>query len=106
MSVQRIKRNDEVMVIAGAHAGRHGKVVRVDRRRGRALVEGINLVRKTFKKSQQDPEGDIKSIEAPMDLSNLQPYDEESKRGVRVRRERDGDGHGIRKAVGSGRELA
>lgn len=94
------------MVIAGAHAGRHGKVTQVDYRRGRAFVEGLNLVKKTFKKSQQDPEGDIKSIEAPIDLSNLQPYDTEGKKGVRIRRERGPDGQGVRKAVGSGHELA
>ncbi len=100
MSVARIKRNDEVVAISGAFAGQRGKVLKVDLRRGRALVEGLNVVKKTMRRSQEYPEGAIIEREAPIALSKLMPYDAQSRKGVRISRVRDGE-RTVRKARGS-----
>lgn len=80
-----------VIAMRGVSSGKTGKVLLVDQVKGRALVEGLNLVKKTVKKSQDNPQGGIKDIEAPIAVSNIRPYCPECKRGVRVRRRMDGD---------------
>lgn len=91
MSICRIKKNDEVVVTKGADAGKTGKVLRVDRETGRAIVEGVNIRRCTIKRSEQHPQGGLVDREAGIALSNLMPYDPESKKGVRVIRVKDGN---------------
>lgn len=68
-----IKRGDIVRAIAGedASSGKSGKVLFVDRRKQRAIVEGFNLVKKHMRKTQDNPEGGIVEIEAPIHISNL-----------------------------------
>lgn len=67
----KIRRGDTVRVIAGDEKGRQGKVLAVDRATGRALIEGLNLVRRHLRKSQEHPRGAIAQKEAPIALSNL-----------------------------------
>ncbi len=101
MSIQRIKVKDTVIVIAGEGSGKVGTVLRIDRARGRAIVEGVNLVKKTVRRSTEKPEGDILEKEAPVALSNLMPYEPKLKKGVRISRIRE-DGQPVRVAKGSG----
>ena len=91
MSIKRIKKGDDVVAISGVSAGRTGKVLFVDSEKGRAIVEGINLKKKTVRRSQDNPQGGIIDQEAPIALSNLMPYDPQAKKGVRVSRAKDGD---------------
>jgi large subunit ribosomal protein L24 len=58
-------------VIAGEAKGQRGRIMRVDRERGRAIVEGLNLVKRHLRKSPDRPQGGIVEIEAPIALSNL-----------------------------------
>ena len=104
MSVTRIKRGDMVFARSGSCAGQHGKVIRIDWRKQCAWVEGLNLVKKTFRRSQDYPEGAILDREAPIAISNLMPYDEKAKRGVRIARIRTGK-QTERRAKGSGHVL-
>lgn len=104
MSLARIKSGDIVVAVSGASAGRQGKVLRIDRGRQRAWVEGLNLVKKTIRRSQDYPQGDIVDREASIALSNLMPYDEKAKRGVRINRVRNAD-RSERRAKGSGHVL-
>lgn len=101
MSVATIKKNDTVLATRGVSAGKTGKVLWVDRTKGRALVEGLHLVKKAVKKSQDNPQGGYASKEAPIALASLRPYCPECKRGVRVRRRLDGDRR-VRVCAGSG----
>ena len=101
MSVSRIKKDDIVIVNAGSSAGKTGKVLAIDSKKQRAVVEGLNLVKKTLRKSQQFPEGKILDIPAPIHMSNLMPYDPKAKKGVRISRVRE-DGKSVRVAKGSG----
>ncbi|MBT3194675.1 MAG: 50S ribosomal protein L24 [Verrucomicrobia bacterium] len=86
-----MKKGDDVVAISGVSAGRTGKVLFVDSEKGRAIVEGINLKKKTVRRSQDNPQGGIIDQEAPIALSNLMPYDPQAKKGVRVSRAKDGD---------------
>ena len=69
----KIKSGDTVQVIAGDHKGEKGKVLKVDREKNRAIVEGVNLVSKHTKPSAQNPQGGIIKKEAPIHISNLSP---------------------------------
>jgi len=73
-----------------------GKVLQVLPAQGRALVEGLNLIKKTLRKTQDNPQGAIAEKEAPLALSNLLLYCPECKRGVKTSRSREG-GRSVRK---------
>lgn len=68
---KKIKKQDTVEVISGKNKGKSGKVIEVDREKGRVLIEGINLVRKTLRKSKENPNGGIRDIEAFLNISNV-----------------------------------
>ncbi len=67
-----IKANDNVKVISGEDRGVTGKVLRVDRKKGKLVVEGVNRVYKHVKRSQKNPQGGRLSKEMPINLSNVQ----------------------------------
>jgi large subunit ribosomal protein L24 len=70
MSV-KIKTGDTVKVIAGAEKDKEGKVLSVDRKKNRVIVEGVNIITKHAKPSMQNQQGGIVNKEAPIDLSNV-----------------------------------
>ena len=72
--MQKIKKNDIVYVLAGKDKGKTGKVFRVMSKDNRALVEGVNYVKKHARKTKQDQQGGIVQKESPIHLSNLAPY--------------------------------
>ena len=67
---QAIKRDQEVVVISGAHKGKRGKVLEV-KAGEKVLVEGVNLVTKYERKTQENPEGGSVEKEAPIHYSNV-----------------------------------
>ncbi len=69
--MKKIKKNDTVFVLTGKDKGKTGRVFRVYPANERALVEGINYVKKHVRKSQQDQKGGIIQKEMPIHLSNL-----------------------------------
>lgn len=66
-----IRVNDTVEVIAGDDRGTQGKVLRVDRRAGKVVVEQVNRVYKHVRRSQKNPQGGRLSLEMPISLSNV-----------------------------------
>ena len=70
MSV-KIKKGDTVKVIAGKDKDKEGKVLSVDQKKNRVLVEGVNMVKKHEKPSGRNQQGGIITREAPIDLSNV-----------------------------------
>ena len=80
----RIRKNDIVHVISGKDKGKSGKVMKIFPKAERALVENINIVKKTRRKTQQDQKGGIVSIEAPIHLSNLMLIDKQSNEPSRI----------------------
>ena len=67
----KVKTDDNVIVIAGEHKGSQGKVVTVIRDQNKAIVKGVNLIKKHSKPSAQNPQGGIIEKEAPIHISNL-----------------------------------
>jgi len=87
----KIKTGDTVKIVAGDHKGTEGKVLRVDREKNKAIVEGANMVSKHEKPSATNPQGGIVQKEAPIHISNLSLIDPKSGDATRVGYElRDG----------------
>ncbi len=76
----KIKTGDTVKVIAGDEKGKEGKVLRVDREKNRAIIEGVNLVKKHTKPNAQKPQGGIVEKEASIHISNLALIDPKTKK--------------------------
>lgn len=66
-----IKKNDQVVVIAGSHKGKSGKVLEILAAKNRAVVEGVAMIKKHLKKSQENPQGKIAEREGSIHISNL-----------------------------------
>ena len=71
MATSKIKKDDLVQVITGKDKGKTGKVLSVDTKNNKVLVEGVNMVSKHSKPSMTNQHGGIIEMEAPIDLSNV-----------------------------------
>jgi len=67
----KLKKDDTVKVIAGKDKGKTGKVLKVNREKGRVIVQGLNMVKKSMKPKSQNDKGGIIDIEAALDASNV-----------------------------------
>ena len=106
MSVKlHIKKGDTVCVIAGDSKGQQGKVLKVEVSKQRAIVEGVNLVKKATKPNANNPQGCIVEQEAPIHISNLQVLDPQSGKPTRVGRRVNAEGKLVRFAKKSGEEI-
>lgn len=68
---QDLKINDKVLVISGDNKGKEAKIVKIDRKAGKAMLEGIGMVERHMKKSYLNPAGGKKTIHVGIDMSNL-----------------------------------
>jgi len=66
-----IKRGDQVVVISGSHKGKSGKVLEIRPAKQRAVVEGVAMIKRHLKKSQENPQGKIAEREGSIHVSNL-----------------------------------
>jgi large subunit ribosomal protein L24 len=66
-----VKKGDEVKVISGNHQGASGKVLQVLPKKQQVLIEGVRLIKKTQRKSQDSPNGAIITREGPIHISNV-----------------------------------
>ncbi len=80
----RIKRGDRVVIITGKDKGAEGKVLLVDRKRQRVIVEGRNMVTRHTKQNAQNPQGGLVKKESPIHVSNVALYDVVSNKAERV----------------------
>jgi large subunit ribosomal protein L24 len=101
MASLKIKKGDHVIVLAGRDKGKHGEVVQVIPKENRAVVRGVNVVRRHTKQTQQT-QGGIISKEAPIDLSNLALEDPKDGKPTRVGFKLLDDGSKVRVAKRSG----
>lgn len=81
----RIRKNDEVIVLAGKDKGKTGKVLEVRPKQDRVVVEGVNIVKRHVKPRPPSQPGGVIERPAAMHLSNVAPVDPEDKRATRVR---------------------
>ncbi|PHQ60546.1 MAG: 50S ribosomal protein L24 [Robiginitomaculum sp.] len=104
----KIKKGDYVQVISGSlknGKGKKGEVLRVFTNENRVLVAGINMVKRHVKPSQADPEGGIKTFEAPIAISNVAHLDPKDGKPTRVGFKTLKDGKKVRVAKRSGEEI-
>ena len=104
MSKLHIKKGDTVKVLSGADNGKTGKITSVDREKGRAFVEGVNLVSKHTKPSATNPQGGIVKREASVHISNLMVIDSKGQ-ASRIGRKLNKDGKLVRYSKKSGEVL-
>lgn len=95
MAKFHIKKGDTVKVLAGEYKGQTGKVIEMLGDKNKALVEGINVVKKHEKPSASNPQGGIIEKEAPIHLSNLM-YVDASGNASRIGRKEDENGKLVR----------
>ena len=104
MSAAKIKKGDQVIVLAGRDKGKKGEVFQVMPREQRALVRGVNMVRRHQRQTAQQ-EGGILSKEASIHLSNLAHEDPKDGKPTRVGFKVLSDGRKVRVAKRSGEQI-
>ena len=104
MAKFHIKKGDNVIVIAGDDKGAKGRVLQVIVKKGRAVVEGVNIIKKASKPTANHPQGGIIEMEAPINISNLALIDPKSGKPTRVGY-RFEDGKKVRYSKKSGEEI-
>ncbi|MFA5853160.1 MAG: 50S ribosomal protein L24 [Spirochaetales bacterium] len=67
----KLRKEDLVQVITGKDKGKQGKILRIDREKGKVIVAGVNMVKKAMKKKNQQDRGGIAEIEAALHISNV-----------------------------------
>ena len=100
-----IKKGDTVAVIAGEDRGKQGRVLSVDAAKNRAIVEGVNIVKKSTKPSAKHPQGGIIEMEAPINLSNINLVDPKTGKPTRVGVRVNDKGEKVRYSKKSGEEI-
>ena len=105
MSKLHIKKGDNVYVNSGEDRGKQGRVLSVDVKKQRAIVEGLNMVSKAMRPNAQHPNGGIVKMEAPIHVSNLNLVDPKTGKPTRVGHKVNAEGKKVRVAKKSGEEI-
>ncbi|MRI62907.1 50S ribosomal protein L24 [Ornithobacterium rhinotracheale] len=100
----KIKKGDQVVVLSGSDKGKKGEVLEVRPKDNKAIVQGVNMIKKHTKPSAQNPQGGILETEAPIQISNLAIVDPETGKATRVGFRMEGDKK-VRFAKKSGKTL-
>ena len=107
----KIRRDDRVQVIAGKDSGKQGRVLRVDPKKSKVFVEGLNIIKRhqrprSLKDTQRGGQvGGVIEKEGPIHISNVMVVDPRDNKPTRVRVERSEDGRRERVALLSGQKL-
>ena len=100
----KLKKNDTVVIIAGKDKGKTGKIVKIDHKRERVIVQGANMVKKAMRKTNAQDKGGIMEIEAPIHVSNLM-YLTSKGEATRIGYKFDENGNKVRFAKKTGEEI-
>lgn len=101
----RLKKGDTVMVRAGKYKGKTGKVLATHPNENKVTVEGVNIVKKHVKPSQQNPQGAIVEITKPIWVSKVGIVEPNSKRPSRIGYKVDNEGNKSRVYTSTGKEI-
>ena len=80
----KILKGDKVKVITGKYKGTIGEVTQVFPKKELVVVEGVNMIKKSLKPTQANPDGGIIEKEAPIHVSNVMAYDSKAKKAARI----------------------
>ncbi|TXC73311.1 50S ribosomal protein L24 [Sphingorhabdus soli] len=105
MATAKIRKGDNVIVLSGKDKGRTGEVTRVLPKDGKLVVDGLNVITRHRKPTQENPQGGIERVPAPMAISKVAIADPKTGKPTRVRIETK-DGKRIRVAVKSGETIS
>ncbi|MCH3907948.1 MAG: 50S ribosomal protein L24 [Sphaerochaeta sp.] len=97
----RLKKNDTVKVISGKDKGKTGRILSIDHDKERVVVQGVNMVKKTMKKKNQQDKGGIIEIEAPLSVANV-AYVLKDGKTTRIGYKFDDNGNKVRVAKKTG----
>ncbi len=100
----KVKKGDQVKVIAGEHKGKEGEVLEVNRSNDRIVVQGVNLVTKHIKPNATNPQGGVEETEAGVHISNVMVIDSKGN-ATRVGRRRGENGKLVRFSKKSNEDL-
>jgi large subunit ribosomal protein L24 len=106
MTLARIKKGDDVLVLSGRERGKRGVVRQVNPVKGTALVQDINISKRHRKPSGQARQAGIVDVEQPINLSNLALVDPKTSKPTRVRVRQLASGDKVRIAIVSGEQMA
>jgi large subunit ribosomal protein L24 len=96
--MQKLKVKDEVVVLAGKEKGKTGELLKLNLKTNKVLVKGVNMVKKTLKATQENPQGSIVEKEAFLHISNIALISPKTKKATRVKIV-EKDGKNVRMAV-------
>jgi len=102
--MQKLKINDEVIILAGKDKGKTGAILDLNFKRMKALIKGVNMIKKTMKPTKENPTGGIIDREAYVHMSNIALMSPKTKKATRVRIEVK-DGKKVRVATACGSVL-
>ena len=105
MSGMNIKKGDKVKVLSGKDKGKEGVVLRALPQKERVVVEKVNMIKKAMRPTQQNPQGGISTMEAPIHVSNVMLVCPSCKQPTRVSNKRDENGKKVRVCKKCGAEI-
>ena len=94
-----VKKGDQVEVISGNFRGSSGKILEVLPRKQRVLIEGVRIIKKHLKKSQDNPSGKIAEREGPIHISNVRLVERENKSEKKAKKEKKTEKRAEKKAA-------
>ena len=105
MNSMNIKKGDKVKVLAGKDKGKEGTILHSLPQKQRVVVEKVNIVKKALRPTQQNPQGGISSVEAPIHVSNVMLVCPSCKQSTRVSNKRDENGKKVRVCKKCGKDI-
>lgn len=102
--MQKLKLNDNVTVIAGKNKGKAGKVKSINLKKNTVIVEGVNVVKKAVRPTQENPSGGFVDVEKAIHRSNIAVVSPKTGKATRVKIE-EKDGKKVRVAISCGSVL-
>lgn len=100
------KTGDKVIVIAGASKGKTGKIIKILAKQSRVIVEGVNMIKKHQKPTQNNQTGGIIEREAPIHISNIMMVDSKTGKPTKIKIEIDKKGNKVRVSKKSNEKIA
>ena len=105
MTKMNIKKGDRVKVLSGKDKGKEGVVLRSIPQKERVVVEKVNMIKKAMRPTQQNPQGGISTMEAPIHVSNVMLVCPHCKQATRVNRRRNDEGKKVRVCKKCGKDI-
>ncbi len=105
MAKMNVKKGDRVKVLAGKDKGKEGEILRSLPQKERVVVEKVNMIKKAMRPTQQNPQGGITTMEAPIHVSNVMLVCPHCKQATRVNRRRNDEGKKVRVCKKCGKDI-